>query len=292
MSLLRDWLNDGPLLTDGAWGTQLQALGLEPGMCPDIWNIDRPEAVGEVAKAYVDAGSRVILTNTFRANPISLPEEWRSRAAEINAAGVRISKKAADGRALVFASIGPCGKVVVAGEISEPEVKAAYNVQAEALAGAGADALLIETQGDIEEAEILLRCCRRTGLPVVVSFTFDAGKAHDRTMTGATPERAARAMEQLGADAIGANCGTGVENFIPICRRLHEASQLPVWIKANAGLPVMEGGELRYRDTPEAFAAYLPALLSAGASFVGGCCGTNPAYISALRNCLISCASE
>jgi methionine synthase I (cobalamin-dependent) len=292
VSLLREWLVNGPLLTDGAWGTQLQARGLDPGDCPDTWNLTRPDAVAEVALAYVNAGSRVILTNTFRANPISLPAAWRGRAAEINAAGVRISKQSAAARALVFASIGPCGKVVAAGEISEAEVEAAYTLQAQALAAAGADALLIETQGDLEEAAILLRCAKRTGLPVIVSFTFDAGKAHDRTMTGATPERAARAMEQQGADAVGANCGSGIEQFVPICRRIREACSLPVWMKPNAGLPVMDGGVLRYNSTPEAFAERLPALLEAGASFVGGCCGTTPEYISALKNRLQSCVSE
>jgi len=143
MKRLTSWLEKGPLLTDGAWGTQLHLKGLEPGACPDAWNVTNPEAVAEVARSYVEAGSQVILTNTFRANPVSLPEEWKERAAEINAAGVRISKEAAAERALVFASIGPTGKMVAAGEISERDVKDAYEFQARALAKAGADALLI-----------------------------------------------------------------------------------------------------------------------------------------------------
>lgn len=292
MSRLSAWLEKGPLVTDGAWGTQFYLKGLEPGACPDTWNLTKPEAVAEVARSYVEAGSQVILTNTFRANLVSLPEEWKGRAAEINAAGVRISKEAAAGRALVFASIGPSGKMVMAGEISDRDMKDAYEVQVKALAKAGADALVLETQSDGEEAEIIVRVARATGLPVIVSFTFDTGKAHDRTMTGETPERIARRMEQAGADAIGANCGSGVERFVPLCRRLREACELPVWIKPNAGLPVMEKGELHYRQTPQDFAAYGPALVEAGASFVGGCCGTGPAFIAALKECLHSCASE
>ena len=292
MRRLTSWLEKGPLLTDGAWGTQLHLKGLEPGACPDAWNLTNPEAVAEVARSYVEAGSQVILTNTFRANPVSLPDEWKERAAEINAAGVRISKEAAAGRALVFASIGPTGKMVMAGEISERDVKDAYEFQARALAKAGADALLIETQSDAEEAEIILRAARTTGLPVIVSFTFDTGKAHDRTMTGETPERVARRMELAGADAIGANCGSGIEHFIPLCRRLRESCELPLWIKPNAGLPVMVNGELHYRQSPQDFAAYGPALVETGASFVGGCCGTSPAFIAALKELLNSCASE
>ena len=148
MTKVWELLQRGPLLTDGAWGTQLQAQGLPPGECPDIWNITNPEAVAAVARSYVEAGSDIILTNTFRANPVCLPEEWAERAVEINTAGVRISKAAAGNRALVFASIGPTGKMLLTGEVSDRDVKSAYDIQAHALADAGADALVIETQSD------------------------------------------------------------------------------------------------------------------------------------------------
>jgi methionine synthase I (cobalamin-dependent) len=292
MSQISEWLKDGPLLSDGAWGTELIARGLEPGTCPDLWNLSNPEAVAEVASAYVDAGSRVILTNTFRANPVSLPPEFAGRTAEINAAGVRISKQAAAGRALVFASMGPTGKMVMAEEISAAEVESAYDVQARALASAGADALLVETQSDPMEAEIILRAAKATRLPVIVSFTFDTGKAHDRTLTGDKPESIAQRMEQAGADAIGANCGAGIDHFVTLCRRMRESCRLPLWMKPNAGLPVVENGKLHYRQSPQEFAAHLPELLAAGASFVGGCCGTSPAFVAALKERFASCASE
>lgn len=292
MSRVSEWLQGGPLLSDGAWGTELIARGLEPGTCPDVWNLSNPDAVAGVARAYVEAGSRVILTNTFRANPVSLPAEFAERAAEINAAGVRISKSAAAGRALVFASIGPTGKMVMADEISESDVKAAYDIQTCALADAGADALLIETQSDPMEAEIILRSAKATGLPVIVSFTFDTGKAHDRTLTGDTPERIALRMEQAGADAIGANCGSGIEHFVLLCRRMRQSCKLPLWMKPNAGLPVIEAGKLHYQQSANEFAAHLPQLLLAGASFVGGCCGTSPAFVAALKEQFAACASE
>ncbi len=292
MSRVSEWLQGGPLLSDGAWGTELIARGLEPGTCPDVWNLSNPDAVAGVARAYVEAGSRVILTNTFRANPVSLPAEFAERAAEINAAGVRISKSAAAGRALVFASIGPTGKMVMADEISESDVKAAYDIQTCALADAGADALLIETQSDPMEAEIILRSAKATGLPVIVSFTFDTGKAHDRTLTGDTPERIALRMEQAGADAIGANCGSGIEHFVLLCRRMRQSCKLPLWMKPNAGLPVIEAGKLHYQQSANEFAAHLPQLLLAGASFVGGCCGTSPAFVAALKEQFAECASE
>lgn len=292
MSQISEWLKNGPLLSDGAWGTELIARGLEPGTCPDLWNLSNPEAVAEVASAYVDAGSRVILTNTFRANPVSLPSEFAGRTAEINTAGVRISKQAAAGRALVFASMGPTGKMVMAEEISAAEVESAYDIQARALATAGADALLVETQSDPMEAEIILRAAKATGLPVIVSFTFDTGKAHDRTLTGEKPESIAQRMEQAGADAIGANCGAGIDHFVTLCRRMRESCQLPLWMKPNAGLPVVENGKLHYRQSPQEFAAHLPELLAAGASFVGGCCGTSPEFVAALKERFASCASE
>jgi methionine synthase I (cobalamin-dependent) len=182
----------------------------------------------------------------------------------------------------VFASIGPTGKLVSAEEITAGEALAAFEAQVQALAAEGPDALLCETFSDVEEARLAARAARASGLPVIVSFAFDSGKRRDRTMTGATPEVAAKAMAEEGVQVVGANCGAGPEAFAEVCRRLGEASGLPVWIKPNAGMPVVENGRIRYTMTPEAFAGYLPALIEAGACFVGGCCGTSPPFIAAL----------
>ncbi|MCS7044054.1 MAG: homocysteine S-methyltransferase family protein [Bryobacteraceae bacterium] len=283
MPRLDAWTSRGVVITDGAWGTRLQALGLEPGTLPDSWNLTHPELVLQVAREYVEAGSEVILTNTFRANAITLAGAGLAdRAWDINRAGVEISRRAAQGRALVFASIGPTGKMLMTGEAAPEELERAFAGQAEALALAGADALLVETMSDLEEARIAARAALATGLPVIVSFAFDTGRNRDRTMMGVTPEMAAAEMRAAGVDAVGANCGAGIERFVPLCARLKASSGLPVWIKANAGLPEWKDGRAVYSGTPEQFAAHLAPLAEAGAAFIGGCCGTTPDFVRAL----------
>jgi methionine synthase I (cobalamin-dependent) len=282
MSRLREWLAGGLMISDGAWGTQLQARGLASGTTPDTWNLTHAEQVESVARAYVEAGSQVILTNTFRANAVAMHSSTETELDAINRAGVAISKRAAGKHALVFASIGPMGKILMSGEIGGEQVTAAFAAQAQSLAGAGADALLIETMSDIEEARLAVEAARRTGLPVVASFAFDSGKNKDRTMMGATPEAVAVAMVEAGADAVGANCGVGVELSVPICKRLCAACDLPVWIKPNAGLPTIEGTAIRYATSADYFASHYAALAEAGASFVGSCCGSTPDFIRAL----------
>jgi methionine synthase I (cobalamin-dependent) len=237
VKLLREWLAGGPLIADGAWGTELQPRGLEPGAAPDTWNLTHPGRVEAVARAYAEAGSQVILTNTFRANVIAMKGELDA----INRAGVAISKRAAAGRALVFASIGPTGKSLMTGAIRAQQARAAFDAQAAALAAAGADALLVETMSDIEEARLAVAAGKSTELPVIVSFAFDSGKNKHRPMMGASPEAESAAMVEAGADAVGANRGVGVEYAAAICRRLRAACNVPIRIKPNAGLPKMEG---------------------------------------------------
>jgi methionine synthase I (cobalamin-dependent) len=282
-ALIQELLARGPVVTDGAWGTELQARGLESGDFPDAWNLTHPDRVAEVARAYVEAGSQVILTNTFGANRLRLGESaWASRLVEINRAGVRVSRQAAAGNAKVFASIGPTGKMLMTGEASEDALRTAYEEQAAALAQAGADALVVETMADLAEATIAVRAARKTGLPVVACMVFDSGKDKDRTMMGTTPEQAAAALAEAGADVIGANCGQGIAGFHAICQHLKAATDRPIWIKANAGLPEMADGKPHYTTTAEEFAAHVPELVQQGASFIGGCCGTNPSFIRAV----------
>ena len=283
MNPLTKWFtqSDDLLITDGAWGTELQARGLPPGTVPDTWNLSHPEEVEEVGRAYAEAGSEVILTNTFRANAVAMRDVPAANLDRINRTGVALSRKAA-GNALVFASIGPTGKILVSGEISRAQVAAAFSAQAASLAEAGADALLIETMSDIEEASLAVAAARSTGLPVIASFAFDSGKRKDCTMMGATPEAVAAAMVNAGAHGVGANCGVGVELSVTICARLHASCDLPIWIKPNAGLPTMQGTELSYGTSAAVFASHFEALRTAGASFLGGCCGSNPEFIRAL----------
>ncbi|MCD4728615.1 MAG: homocysteine S-methyltransferase family protein [Pirellulales bacterium] len=280
-------ISAGPVATDGAWGTQLQRLGLPVGACPDAWNITQPEKVEQVARAYVEAGSRVILTNTFGANRFVLARHGLDeQAAEIIRAGVENSLRAASGKAAVFASIGPSGVMLMMGQVSEDELKAAFAEQARTIADAGADGIVIETMSDPAEAALAVAAARETGLPVVACMTFDSGAERDRTMTGATPEQAAEALFAAGADAIGSNCGHGIADMVHVCRRLRAAVDRPIWIKANAGLPEMVEGETVYRQTPAEFASYVPQLVEAGASFIGGCCGTTPEFIRAVAEAI------
>jgi methionine synthase I (cobalamin-dependent) len=281
MSRLQEWMADGLLITDGAWGTELQARGLPVGTIPDTWNLSHPERVEAVARAYVEAGSQIILTNTFRANAVAMSGCHADDLDAINRAGVGISRQVAE-HGLVFASLGPTGKMLLAEEIDSEQVIAAFTAQSRSLAAAGADALLVETMSDIEEARLAVDAAKSTGLPVIVSFAFDSGKNKDRTMMGATPEEVAAAMAEAGADAVGANCGIGIEQMAHLCQRLRAACDLPLWIKPNAGLPIIEGTKIRYGASAQFFASHYAALREAGAAFLGGCCGTTPAFIRAL----------
>ncbi len=294
--VIQKLLASGPVVIDGAWGTQLQALGLPVGACPDAWNLSNPDKVEQVARAYVAAGSRIILTNTFGANRLNLARHGLAgQTAEINRRGVEISRRAAAGKAepklhdraasvptLVFASMGPSGKLLMSGETSEEELSAAFAEQAQELAKAGADGLVLETMTDLDEAKIAVAAAKATGRPVVASMVFDSGKDRDRTMMGVTIERAAEELGAAGADVIGANCGQGIEGFAAIGKRLRAATDRPIWLKPNAGMPEMIGGRAVYRTTADEFARFLPDLVAAGASFVGGCCGTAPAFVQAI----------
>jgi methionine synthase I (cobalamin-dependent) len=272
-----------PVVTDGAWGTQLQLRGMPVGSCPDAWNLIHPEKVEAVARAYVEAGSQVILTNTFGANRFILGRHGLvDKVAEINRIGMELSKKAAQSKAKVFASIGPSGIMLLMGDVSSDELQAAFAQQAQAQAAAGADGIVIETMSDLAEVKLAVAAAKQTGLPVVACMTFDSGAKSDRTMMGVTPEQAAEQLTSAGADVIGANCGQGIAGYASICARLHAATELPIWIKANAGLPQMIDGETVYTQTPDEFASFVPQLVQSGATFIGGCCGTTPEFIKAL----------
>lgn len=282
-ALIERLLAEKPVVTDGAWGTELQTRGLEPGGCADAWNLEHPDRVEAVGRAYVEAGSQIILTNTFQANQISLERYGLGRwVSEINRAGVDLSRRAAGNRAYVFASIGPTGKLLAAGETSEAELSQAFADQVDALAGAGPDALVIETMSDPAEARCAVIAARRSGLPVVTCMTFDSGRDRMRTMMGTTPQEAATILTAAGADVVGANCGQGIEGYVELYRALSSATRCPIWLKPNAGSPELEGSHTIYRTTPGAFAEAASALSEAGATFIGGCCGTTPDFIAAL----------
>ena len=288
-AFLTKLLDDQPIITDGAWGTQIQNLGLEAGSCPDAWNLENPSAIEKVARSYVEAGSRIILTNTFGASRVMLERHGLAeKAAEINRAGAEISCKAALGKAFVFGSMGPSGKLLFSGEIGENELSEAFEEQARALADGGVQGIVIETISELEEAKLALKAARKTGLPVVASMVYDSGQHYDRTMMGTTPEVAAAELEDAGADVIGANCGMGIEFTIPVCERLRKVTKLPIWAKPNAGLPEVVNGKVVYNIMPAQFAEQALKLREVGANFIGGCCGTSPEFIRVLKQALRS----
>jgi methionine synthase I (cobalamin-dependent) len=282
--LIVDLLRHGPVVVDGAWGTQLQARGLPLGETPDGWNLTHAELVEEIPRAYVQAGSRLVLTNSFRGNRIALAAAGLGdRVAEINRQAAMISKRAAGAQALVFGSVGPSGKMLCMGDISADELRAAFTEQVSALVEGGADGLVIETMSDLQEAQLATAAAKASGLPVVACMCFDSGANKDRTMMGVTPELAAQGLQKAGADVIGANCGQGIHGYVGIAQRLTQATELPIWIKANAGVPRLVDGQVVYDTTPQQFAAAAAQLIEAGVSFVGGCCGTSPDFIRAIQ---------
>jgi methionine synthase I (cobalamin-dependent) len=276
-------LAGGPVVTDGAWGSQFLQLGLDPGELGETWNLTHPERVEAIPRAYVEAGSQVVLTNTFMANRITLASHGlEDKIRKFNEQAVAISKRAADRKASVFGSLGPTGKLLVTGDVTGDQLKEAFREQAGILAEAGADAIVIETMADLTETVLAVQAAKETGLDVVACMAYASGKKKDRTMMGVTPEQAATALAEAGADVIGANCGQGITGYIEVCRRMRAVTGQPLWIKPNAGLPELVEGNAVYRTTPEEFASQVPALLDAGANFVGGCCGTTPDFIRAV----------
>jgi methionine synthase I (cobalamin-dependent) len=268
-------------------------LGGSPGEMRDFWNVSAAEKVLQVARSYVEAGSKVILTNTFSSNRAVLEGHGAAgRAAELSKAGAEISRRAAAGKACVFASMGPTGKMVSAGELSPEAAAEIFAEQAAALAAGGVDALCLETFSDLEEARAGLQgCLKACSLPVGVSFTFDSGKNKDRTMMGVTVEQAYGMARDGGASFVGANCGLGIEAYVPLAQRFVSCGrELPVWIKGNAGKPEAgPNGTTIYRATPEVYARAARPLFDLGVRFMGGCCGSTPAHIRAMADALAGC---
>jgi 5-methyltetrahydrofolate--homocysteine methyltransferase len=280
------------LVSDGAWGTELQARGLAAGECAELWNVDHPERVKALAAAYVEAGSDLILTNTFEGSPLALERHGLSgRAAELNAAGARLSLEAAAGSGvLVAASIGPTGMLLAPlGTLTEAELERAFSVQIRALAAAGVRLFCVETMTAIEEACVAVRAARAVGrelglgLEVMATLTYERTPAGFRTVMGVDIPRAARDLEKAGADVLGSNCGNGIEQMVPITAEYRRHTAKPLLIQANAGLPRLEGGRTVFRQGPADMARRVPELIEAGANIIGGCCGTGPEHIRAIR---------
>jgi len=275
------------LVSDGAWGTFLQKKGLKPGDCPELWCINRPGDVLDIAQSYVKAGADMIETNSFGGTSIKLSHYGLGkRAGEINLASAKISREAAGQDKWVIASIGPTGKMLVMGDITEEELYQSFKEQAIALEKGGADAVCIETMSDLDEARLAIKAAKEnTNLEIIATFTFDRiATGEYRTMMGISPQDAALMALDAGADIIGANCGNGFERMIDIVKQMKAvAKDALILVHANAGLPTNINGVDVFPETPEQMAALLPAIVDAGANIIGGCCGTTPEHIKAIK---------
>ena len=289
MKTVIERLRDGETLCgDGAWGTQLMARGLEAGDSPEGINLSYPDVLAEVAILYAEAGADLITTNTFGGSPLNLASYGLDdRTEEINRAAVEVVRAAVGHRAYILASIGPTGKILTPYGDTEPEVvREAFARQIGALVTAGADLLCIETMIDLREAELALEAARSISadIPVIATMTFDPTPRGFFTVMGATIEQACSGLVEAGADVVGSNCGNGIDRMVEIARDFADHSSVPVIIQSNAGLPENRDGQLVYPESPEFMAARVGELMDLGVSIIGGCCGTTPAHIRAIRS--------
>lgn len=271
------------LVSDGAWGTFLQQKGLKVGECPEEWNLTHPEDVFEIAKSYINAGSNMIETNSFGGNQFKLSGYGlEDKVYEINKAAAQISRRAAGTEQHVLGSVGPTGKMIIMGDVTYEELYDAFKLQAIALADGGADALVVETMSDLEEARAAVTACsENTGCEVICTMTFEkSGENEFHTMMGVSPSEMVSEMINAGASVIGTNCGNGIENMIDIVKQIRSVeAHIPILVHANAGAPVYKDGETIFPESPEEMNRYVGALIEAGANAIGGCCGTTPEHI-------------
>lgn len=292
MTTIQDLLDRGGyIITDGAMGTVLFAAGLEHGDPPELWNINHPERIAEVHRTYIAAGSQVLLTNTFGGNRYRLSlHNAQDKVAGANRAAAKILRQVtdeSDTELIVAGDIGPSGEVLAPyGELAFQDAKDGFAEQAAALIEGEVDLIWIETMSDLEEVRAAVEGAREVSpdIPIVTTMTFDT---HGRTMMGVTPEQAYETLSSFDVVALGGNCGNGPEEIIEVISKMSSLNNgKPLVAKANAGIPELVKGKAVYRATPETMAEYAINSYNAGARIIGGCCGSTPDHIAAIKRAL------
>ena len=271
---------------DGAMGTMLQAGGLKAGACPELMNVEAPEVVKNIHRAYIEAGATIIETNTFGASSLKLAHYGiADRVRELNFAAVKIAKDAAQSQAKVAGSIGPTGKFIAPlGDLGFDDAYEIFHEQALSLAEAGADFLIIETCIDIQEMRAALLAAKDVcNLPIICQLSYSED---GRTVTGTDPQSAAVILEAMGASVIGVNCSLGPEQLVPVVKILAENCRVPVSVQPNAGMPYLEDGKTKFPMDAKTFGSWGKKLVEAGATYLGGCCGTTPEHIRELAKAI------
>jgi len=291
---LKERIGQGLFLLDGAMGTQLFAAGIEVGTCNDYLNIESPDTVLDIHRAYLQAGSDAVLTNTLGANRYGLGRHnLEDKVEQINLTGAQIARRAAGEEKYVLGDIGPAGDFFQPlGSLKPDECKEAFTRQAEALCAGGVDAFIIETMTALDEMATAIEAAKSVGgeLPVFASMAFDFAGGRYRTMMGVDVESAVKQIVSLGVDAVGFNCGTlSLEQYVELAAEYVSAvktlaAETVIYAEPNAGKPELVDGEVLYRVSPADFAAAVEKIHSAGVNIIGGCCGTGPTHIKALSD--------
>lgn len=283
-----DLLQGNKLITgDAAMGSQLIARGLPTDVPAEKWNLDSPDTVQEIQKRYVAAGSQQITTNTFGGNPISLTRHGLERQTdEINEAGVRNAREVAGDDVVIVGDMGPCGELIQPlGALSAEDARSSFYHQAQTLERAGVDAILAETFESSSELRLAVQGAQEaTDLPILASMKFNAqDDGQYRSVMGDAPADLVELAEELNITVVGTNCGQSIKSMVGLVERLAKLTDLPIIAQPNAGRPRLEEGETVYDEDSDAFAQHLPALQNAGATIIGGCCGTTSEYVRAIR---------
>jgi len=290
MKAVLDRIKQGEILVcDGAMGSLLMDRAKEhlQGTCPEYINLSHPEIIEEIAGLYIDAGADIIETNTFGGSALKLKDySLDDKTEEINSAAIKAAKNASKDKAYICASVGPCGKLLKPYGDTEPEeMYESFYRQIKAIVDSGADMIIVETMNDLNEAFLAVEATRKisTSIPVIVSMTYEFSPRGFFTIMGTSVEMASNQLADSGVDIIGSNCGNGIENLVLIAKEHKKHSKLPVMIQANAGIPELREGNPVYPETPEFMAEKGKELINIGISIIGGCCGTTPAHINAIR---------